>query len=619
MTSFEDDRRLQSIQNEVLEMIAYGEPLGIVAETLCRRIEDIAPEAICSILTVDSEGRLHTVGAPSLPASYSNLIEGLAVGPSAGSCGTAAHRGEPVRVEDISTDPLWAEYASLAAQFGLKACWSSPVKARGGRVIGTFALYYRSNRGPSPVERFAVDAFVRLCAIAIEQAEIHATNHRLAYFDTLTGLANRFHADMLMKRKVEAPDGLGLLLIDIDNLKIINDTLGHAVGDELIKQVASRIAAAAYPGTACRIGGDEFVVVLDDCQRSGALRSIADRILTGIQAPLVYGGHTLLPNVTIGGVLYGRDGGDIDTLRQNADLALYHSKESGRGRFVEFNEGLRTSMTRRVQRIQEVEAALNEGRMAAHYQPVVRLDSREIVGLEALARLRTPDGNFTAAGYFQEAMKEPRIARRLTEVMLRQVAADVRSWLDGGIHVQHVGINVTSADFQGDDLADRITEAFGKVGVPLEHVVLEVTETVFVGGSDNLVASAVERLRSRGLRVALDDFGTGYASLTHLLTFPVDIIKIDKCFVERLVSDSASGVIVAALVDIAKKLGMPIVAEGIETVAQADSLKALGCTLGQGFLYYRAASFEETTNRLFGNAQWMQGSAGQVGRERDVA
>ena len=199
MVSPEVDHRLQSIQNEVLEMIAYGEPLAVVAEVLCVRIEEIAPGTICSILTVDSEGRLHPVASPSLPTSYTDKIEGIAIGPCVGSCGTAAYRGEPVQVEDIASDPLWADYAALVEPLGLTACWASPIKARAGRVIGTFALYYRTNRGPSPSEQRAVDAFVRLCAIAIEQAEIQAKNQRLAYFDTLTGLPNRFHADMLMR------------------------------------------------------------------------------------------------------------------------------------------------------------------------------------------------------------------------------------------------------------------------------------------------------------------------------------------------------------------------------------------------------------------------------------
>lgn len=613
----EIESRLQAIQNEVLEMIAYSEPLKIVATLLCERIEEIAPESVCSILSVDDDGRLHPVASPSLPTSYTDLLDGIAIGPEVGSCGTAAHRGQPVEVTDIASDPLWAKYRHLVEPLGFKACWASPIKARGGRVIGTFALYYRTNRGPLLGERQAVDAFVRLAAIAIEQAEIHARNYRLAYFDTLTGLPNRFHADVLMKRKLEEHAGWGLLLIDIDNLKIINDTLGHPVGDELIRQVASRIETAAHPGTACRIGGDEFAAVVGGSEADDILRSTARRILASMQPPFEFNGHTIFPSVTIGGVLFGKDASDLDTLRQNADLALYHSKESGRSRFIEFNQGLRTTMTRRIQRTREVEVALNGGRIVPHYQPVVRLDTREIVGLEALARLRAPDGTYTAAGYFQEAMKEARIARRLTETMLAQVAADVRFWIDSGIPFQHVGINVTGGDFQDDDLADHISEAFGREGVPLKHIVLEVTETVFVGGSDNIVAGAVERLRSRGLRVALDDFGTGYASLTHLLTFPVDIIKIDKCFVDRLVDGSASGVIVDAMIDIAKKLHMPIVAEGVETVAQADALQALGCTLGQGFLFYRAAAFDETTSRLFANAQGLTRS--ETRSKRSVA
>ena len=340
-----------------------------------------------------------------------------------------------------------------------------------------------------------------------------------------------------------------------------------------------------------------------------------------METPFTYEGHTIIPHVTIGGALHGRDGVDSDTLRQNADLALYHSKENGRGRFVEFNDSLRIAMTRRSQAIRDLEAALNDRRILTHYQPIVRLDTGDIVGLEALARLRNREGEIIAAAYFQEALKERRVARRLTDQILEQVAADLRSWLDMGIPFQHAGINVTTADFQGEELADRIDAAFGKEGVPLNHLVLEVTETVFFGGSDSLVTESVKRLRSRGLRVALDDFGTGYASLTHLQTFPVDVIKIDKCFVERLVGDPTGEVIVAALIDIARKLGMRTVAEGVETEAQAKRLQELGCTLGQGFWFYRPASFEETTERLLDKAQWIagKGEKADIRRGRSVA
>ena len=263
------------------------------------------------------------------------------------------------------------------------------------------------------------------------------------------------------------------------------------------------------PGTACRIGGDEFVVILDGGQIAGSLQAIADRILASMEAPFTCEGHTIVPQVTIGGVLHGRDGEEVRTLRQNADFALYHSKATGRGRFIEFEANLWTSITQRIQQIRQVEAALTDDRIAVHYQPIVRLDSGEIVGLEALARIRAADGRIVAASAFQEAMKDAHVACRLTERMVKHVSSDVRKWLDMGIPFQHVGLNVTTADFQRDDLADRLTAAFRTAGVPLKHVVLEVTETVFVGGSDNKIANAVERLRDKGLLGRLGRFRDG--------------------------------------------------------------------------------------------------------------
>ena len=269
-----------------------------------------------------------------------------------------------------------------------------------------------------------------------------------------------------------------------------------------------------------------------------------------------------------------------------------------RGGYVRFVPGLRTSMLERGNMVRSVDRAMSEGRILAHYQPVVALDTAEIVGLEALARMRMPDGRLATAGEFHAALADPRIAWQLTGQMLTQIAADVRHWLDLGIPFQHVGINVTTADFQRGDLEARIVETFGRAGVPLKHIVLEVNESVYVAGGDQMVPRAVSALRKRGLLVALDDFGTGFASLTHLLSFPVDIIKIDRSFVARLGTDRASDVVIGSIVDIARKLDMPLVAEGIETSAQASILSELGCTMGQGYLFARPTSVEDTTQLL---------------------
>jgi EAL domain-containing protein (putative c-di-GMP-specific phosphodiesterase class I) len=249
-----------------------------------------------------------------------------------------------------------------------------------------------------------------------------------------------------------------------------------------------------------------------------------------------------------------------------------------------------------------VGAALLEGRIEAFYQPVVRLDTRDIVGLEALCRMRLGD-SIISAGDFQEAMKDVHVAKALTERMMKLVAADVRAWLDMGIPFQHVGVNVSSADMHGGTLEPMLAGAFGREGVPLKHVIVEVTETVYMGDGDRIVRKAVETLRAKGLWVALDDFGTGYASLTHLLTVPVDIIKIDKSFVNRLAPRNASMAIVEGLLQIASKLDIRVIAEGIETEEQADLLRAAGCILGQGYLFSRAVDRHATTELLIERGQ----------------
>jgi len=594
---------LLRLQNEILETVAYGESLSHVADLLCRRAEHLAPGTICSILTVDNSGLLHPLASPSLPIHYSDALNGVPIGPSVGSCGTAAFRREEVVVEDIENDPLWADFKALALPVGLMACWSSPIMARDGRVVGTFAFYHRDRVGPNAIERLIVETCVHLCAIAIEYEEVQERNHRLAYFDALTGLPNRGRFNALLDSRIAAQEPFGVLLVDIDHLKSINDTMGHVFGDMFIRQLGQRLGSVDHHMTACRLGGDEFAVLVDQCGSARELHAVATKVLRKVEGLIESGVHTISPSVTIGGAVFNADGADAETLCQNADFALYHAKETNRGGYVRFEAGLRTSIIDRANLVRSVGTALVEGRIFPHYQPIVRLDSGEIVGLEALARMRSPDGAIIAASEFHKALSDPRIAYELTGLMLSEVAADIRKWLDAGIPIQHVGINVTTGDFQRGDLEDRLVSAFDSAGVPLKHVLLEVNEAMYMGGAEDTVAKRVEALRRKGVRVALDDFGTGFASLTHLLTFPVDVIKIDKSFIDKLVTDAPSRVIVAGTIDIARKLGMKIVAEGVETAEQAACLSDLGCSLGQGYFFSRPCNANDVTTLLRAFAQ----------------
>ncbi len=573
------------LQNAILEMIARGEPLEQTIDLLCRKVEVIAPDIVCSVLSV-REGLLHPLAGPSLPPHFSAAVDNHPIGPGVGSCGTAAFIGQPVVVDDIATDPRWSEFKFLALPPGLVACWSSPIMV-GERVAATFAFYFRENRGPNETERQIVDACVHLCAIAIERNERVMEREKLTYTDALTGLPNRARFNRVLAGLDNAISPWGILLVDIDNLKLANDTFGHAAGDGLIQTVAARASALGGPDSTFRLGGDEFAIIVYRDNAPGDLERMATDILSSLSAACNCAGHVVFPKATIGGAL-ANAGEAPDTVLQNADLALYHAKERSRGQYVQFSEGLGTAITRRFRAIRDVGLALAQARIHAWYQPIMRLDTRQVVGFEALARMRTPGGDIVSAAHFHEATKDAQVAAELTQCMLEQVARDMRIWLDDDLPLQHVGVNLSAADLAGGNLNERICTVFADAGVPLKHVIVEVTESVYFGQGGFDIGDEIRRLRSSGLRVALDDFGTGFASLTHLLTVPVDIIKIDKSFTDRLRPRDPAAFIVEGVIDIARKLGIRVVAEGIEENAQAAQLMDLGCALGQGYLFSKA-------------------------------
>lgn len=577
------------LQNVILEMIAKGETLEATTDRLCREIERELPDVWCSVLSVERNGLLHPLAGPSFPNDYTALLEGLMIGPQVGSCGSAAYLGVSVAATDVSTDPRWVDFKQPVLELGLKACWSTPIYGADGAVLGTFAFYFREKRGPTPREEEVVASCTSLCAIALERDQRVAERDRRAYVDALTDLPNRASFDIALERLscVEA-GAWALLVIDLDNLKTVNDTFGHAAGDALLQTVASRVGGNVSPDRVFRMGGDEFAVILQGDVALADIEQAAERILEVLAVPADCGGHMILPRATIGGAVLAPDDGDAKCVREHADFALYHAKETGRGGFVLYWPGIGSAIKSRIETIRNVDEALREDKIDAFYQPIVRLDTREIVGLEALCRLRTSSGEIVSAAAFHQATSDVSVASHLTERMMAIVAADVRTWLDQGIPLQHVGINISSADFHSGTLYARLEAAFGSQNVPLKHIILEVTESVYLGQRDPVVAREIKALRGHGLRVALDDFGTGFASLTHLLTVPVDIIKIDKSFIDRLAHGDPSLAIVEGLVGTARKLDIRVIAEGIESEAQADLLTDIGCKLGQGYLFSQA-------------------------------
>lgn len=586
-----------SLQNNILELVAKGADLASVTDRLCREVEARAPDVRCSVLRVDVAGRMIPVAGPSLPDEYLQSIEGLMIGPKVGSCGAAAFHGEPYASTDIETDPNWTKFLHLTRPLGLQACWSSPIKNGRGEVTGVFAFYYRVPRGPTPMERRIVQVCLHLCAIAIEQDVWRAKQVRRAQLDGLTGLPNRSaFTTSLGDLDCSEPGAWGLILLDLDNLKIVNDTFGHVAGDELIIHAARRIAETAAPDRAYRLGGDEFAVLLQSPAALADPAATAKRLLDALSQPIEGGDRRVLPRATAGGALVG-EGDHPEQVRLNADLALYHAKETARGSYVRYWPGIATRMARRLEAIHAVERALVEDRLLPHYQPLFDLTTGEVIGFEALCRMRVGDRIVSAAEFF-EATTDGKVAGAITARMLERVAADLRRWCDLGIAPRHVGMNFASGDFHGGRLREILPEVLGRYGVPMHHLTLEITETVYLGQGDTTVADTLRWFRDQGLAVALDDFGTGYASLTHLLTMPVDYLKIDKTFTDQLMQSSASRAILEGVLHIARELDMAVIAEGVETELQAERLRGIGCAYGQGHLFSPAVDVERATQIL---------------------
>lgn len=603
-----DDRAsaaLQRLQGEILEAVARGNALVEVADLLCRRVESLAPDVLCSILLVDANGRIRPLAAPSLPAAYSLGLDGLAAGPKAGSCGTAAWRGEAVEVVDIAADPLWDDYRDAAIVHGLRACWSSPIKARDGRVIGTFAFYWRDRRGPGALERAIVERCVDLCAIAIEHDAVSSHVHRLAFHDAVTGLPNRSafaeHAGGVLAA-LAGSDGVNVAYVDLDDFKAVNDTLGHRLGDQLLRMVGERIAGCAGCGAyVARLGGDEFAILQTSNEPDADGRLLAGRIRDALEDPFDVDDQRLTIGASIG-IARARAGeADVDELARRADMALYEAKAAGRRTHRFFDPGMDAIVQLRRGLKQDLRSAVDAGAFRLVYQPIVDLESGTTIAAEALLRWRHPSRGTVPPADFVPLAEEMGLITPLGDWVLREACAAAARWRSG----IKVCVNLSPLQLRKPGFVLDVVSALGQSGLAPHRLDLEVTESALLA-SDLAKRTALNDLHDLGVRLSLDDFGTGYSSLQLLRAFPFDKIKIDMSFVRDIGIDADSEAIVRAVIRLARDLGIRTAAEGVETAAQYEWLARHRCSEVQGFHYSKPLAeaelraFLDQSNRAAG-------------------
>lgn len=416
----------------------------------------------------------------------------------------------------------------------------------------------------------------------------------LAHHDPLTGLPNRslFQArlEQCLQRAARYNYLVGLLFIDLDRFKEVNDTLGHPTGDVLLQQVADLLSKQVRASdTIARLGGDEFVIILDNIPAASYVAQFAERLLEAFRQPLQVKGHALTVTASMGISLYPQDGTEIDTLVRHADVAMYQTKDRGRNGFSFYDSAMSAGATERLLLEQDLYGALQRNEFILHYQPQVSLTTSKLCGVEALCRWHHPRLGLLPPSQFIQIAEEIGVIDELGAWVLEKSCRQMAAWDLEGFHVPRLAVNLSVREIERADLVDQVRDILHRTGIDPQRIELEVTESMIMRRAEEAIVT-LGALRALGVTLAVDDFGTGYSSLAYLKRLPLNRLKIDRSFVDRLTEDINDDAIVRAIIALADSLGLGMLAEGIETHEQANFLRHEGCKEGQGYAFGRPAT-----------------------------
>jgi diguanylate cyclase (GGDEF)-like protein len=410
----------------------------------------------------------------------------------------------------------------------------------------------------------------------------------MAYFDALTGLPNRAllkdRAEQLFAHAHREHGEVAVLFLDLDHFKNINDSLGHAIGDQLLQALARRLESTLRAeDTVGRLGGDEFLVVAR-CTDTGGVARLADKLLEVASEPIEIDGRTLTVTPSIGISMFPRDGGSFADLLKNADIELYKAKDAGRAMYHFFTPEMNEQAVERLTLEHDIRRALNNEEFVLHYQPQMRLSDGAITGAEALIRWNHPERGLLMPGRFISVAEQSGLIARIGVWVLREACRQAQAWRGAGLPSLRVSVNISVRQLAFYDLAAIIESILEETSLPPQLLELEITESLLAQNVDDTL-NVLKQIRSQGVELAVDDFGTGYSSLSYLKRFPISKLKIDQSFVRDLLSDPDDRAIARAIVTLGHNLGMKVTAEGVESEEHLEILRLIGCDEIQGYLF----------------------------------
>ncbi|MBS1142812.1 MAG: response regulator receiver modulated diguanylate cyclase/phosphodiesterase with sensor(s) [Proteobacteria bacterium] len=444
---------------------------------------------------------------------------------------------------------------------------AAPIHNRDGQVAGAVIVFHDVSESR---------------AMALKMAH-------LAQHDFLTGLPNRVLLTERLSRAIgqahRHEKRVALMFIDLDYFKHINDSLGHAIGDQLLQLVAERLKLCIRDtDTVCRQGGDEFVILLTEIEQTKDAAPVAEKLIAAFAEPCLIGGNELHVTLSIGISIYPDDSPDANGVMKNADTAMYHAKANGRNNYQFFTPEMNTRAVRRLFVEGNLRRALREGEFRLYYQPKIDLASGLMIGSEALIRWLDPEHGVVNPKQFVPIAEECGLIVPIGSWVMREACRQVCAWQDAGLEAVPVSVNISAVEFRNKQFLDGVALILKETGMQPDFLELELTESILMHDAESS-ASVLETLKEMGMHLAIDDFGTGYSSLSYLKRFPINTLKIDQSFVQDIAIDSDDASIVSAMIGMGKSLKQRVIAEGVETDAQLRHLRALNCDQGQGFLF----------------------------------
>jgi diguanylate cyclase (GGDEF)-like protein len=595
-------RRLFEHLTRVQRLIARRAPLQETFDAITSAAAELldVDVAALGLLEHDDPTTGSLVSAVGLPPGLADRLKRIPVA-AAGVCGLAVEGDELVMVEDYIASPI---AIPAVAATSLTAAMAVPVHEN-GTVVGSLAVAtYAGPHAWDQQSQEVLSAFAEHVSLALTDAQTLAAMNQ-AFHDSLTGLASRALFLTRMERAFEElPDtgtgGVGLLFVDLDRFKVVNDSLGHPVGDLLLQSVAARIQACLRSGdTAARLGGDEFAVLIPYATGVGEAEPVARRILEALRKPYDLGGREAFVSSSIGVAFAGKRLKPQDLMVQ-ADLAMYQAKKLGKDRFELFRPELQQAFEAGMQMETDLRRAIVRHEFELRYQPIVHLRTGEITGLEALVRWQHPERGLVPPLDFIPLAEETGMIVPIGEWVLREACRAAATWnaRRRGARPLSVSVNLSAVQLEQPHLPAVVQSALNNSGLAATNLVLELTESLLVDHRDQTLRQ-LETIKSLGVRLAIDDFGTGYSSLAYLRRFPVDIIKIDKSFVDDVGDVPAAAALTHGIIQLGQALSLSTVAEGIEDKGQLAELTDGNCELGQGYYFAEPLSEQAMSNLLF--------------------